>query len=109
MENERKEHFMLRNTFSSKLESRSLSWPSLVLSVRHNMSDSCVQSASGPSCGDPEMFYRHCYKYIMRERAPYFQEHRSKGESPSLSWPIQALSFRHNMSDSCIKSASGPC
>ena len=100
---------MLRNTFSSKGESRSLFWPSRDLFVRNNMSDSCIKSASGPSCGDPEMFYRHCSKYIMRERAPYVEEHRSKGESPSLSWPIQALSFRHNMSDSCIKSESGPC
>ena len=53
---------MLRNTVRSKGETRSTSLTSKVLSVRHNMSDSCIKSASGPSCGDPEMFTGHFSK-----------------------------------------------
>ena len=59
---------MLRNTFRSKGESRSLSWPIRDMSVRHNMSNSIMISASCPEPGDSDMFYRDCSKSIMREK-----------------------------------------
>ena len=62
---------MLLNTHRSKRENRSLSWPSRALSDRHKMSDPVMISASGPSFDGPEMFYRDCSKWIIREKSPF--------------------------------------
>ena len=69
MNHERREHFMLRNTVRSKGESRSLSWPVWALSVRHNMSDPGMISASCPSPEGTDMFYGQNSKWIMREKS----------------------------------------
>ena len=69
MDHERNEYFMLRNPVRIKGESRSFTWPRRALSVRHNMSDLGMKSASGPSFGDPEMLNGHCSKLIMREKS----------------------------------------
>ena len=68
MDHERKEHFMLRNPVRSKGESRSLSWPSWAQSITHITSDLGIKLARGPSFDDPEMFNRHCSKWIMIEK-----------------------------------------
>ena len=43
---------MLRNSVRNKGDSRSLSWPSQELSVRHNMIDSGMISGSPPEPDD---------------------------------------------------------
>ena len=72
MDHERKGHFILGNSVRSKGESGSLSWPNWALSVRHNMSDSGMMSASCPLPDGPDMFYKDCSKWIMREKSTLY-------------------------------------
>ena len=64
-----KTHYMAQE------EGRAFSWPNGALSVRHNMSNSGKILASCSSPDGPDMFYRDCSKWIMREKKLYFDKH----------------------------------